>query len=99
MAEDEAKAQNVSIDEIILGETLFSANQKTLKFRDEKIDGETALIEVENSFGSFDRIPFAKENGLWKIAKDKFAEEFQKQIEEEQKKVFDEPTIQSPSPE
>ena len=99
MAEAEAKAQNVAIDEIILRETLFSSDQKTLKFRNEKIDGETAIIEIENSFGSFDRIPFTKENGIWKIAKDKFADEFQKQIEEEQKKAFDEPLNQSPAPE
>lgn len=88
MAENEAKENNVAIDEIILRETLFSPDQKTLKFRHEKIDGETATIEIENSFGSFDRIPFVKENGVWKIAKDKFADEFQKQVEEEQKKAF-----------
>ncbi len=99
MAENEAKANNVAIDEIILRETLFSPDQKTLKFRHEKIDGESATIEVENSFGSFDRIPFVKENGVWKIAKDKFADEFQKQIEEEQKKAFGDETTPTPPPE
>ena len=99
MAQDEAKAQNVPVDEIILRETLFSADQKTLKFRHEKIDGETATIEVENNFGGFDRIPFVKENGNWKIAKDKFADEFQKRVEEEQKKAFGDETNQTPSPE
>jgi hypothetical protein len=92
MAEDEAKAQNIKLDDVILRETLFSPNQKEIKVKNTKIDGETATIEVENSFGSFDRIPFVKEDGVWKIAKDKFADEFQKQVEEEQRKAFEEKT-------
>lgn len=89
MATDEAKAQNVSVDEVILRETLFSADQKTLKFRNEKIDGDNATIEVETAPELFDRVPFVKENGIWKIAKDKFADEIQKQSEEEMKKLDD----------
>jgi hypothetical protein len=92
MAEDEAKAQNIKLDDVILRETLFSPNQKEIKVKNTKIDGETATIEVENSYGSFDRIPFVKEDGVWKIAKDKFADEFQKQVEEEQRKAFEEKT-------
>ena len=95
MAQDEAKAQNLTVDEVILRENLFSPDQKTLKFKNEKIEGDNATIEIENSFGGFDKIPFVKENGIWKIAKDKFADEFQKQVEEEQKKVFEEPTSES----
>ncbi len=37
---EEAKAQNIAVDEVILRETLFTADQKTLKFRNEKIDGD-----------------------------------------------------------
>jgi hypothetical protein len=92
MAEDEAKAQKITLDEVLLRETLFAPDQKTLKFKNEKIDGDSATVEIENSFGSFDRIPFVKENKVWKIAKDKFADEFQKQIEEEQKKAFGDET-------
>lgn len=88
-AEDDAKAQNVTLDEIILRETFFASDQKTLKFRNEKIDGDNATIEIETSPELFDRIPFVKENGVWKIAKDKFAEEIQKQSDEEMKKMDD----------
>lgn len=98
MAEDEAKAQNVSVDEIILRETLFSPDQKTLKFKNEKVDGDNATIEVENSFGSFDRIPFIKEDGIWKIAKEKIADEMLKQAEEDEKKL-DEQINQGKPPE
>jgi hypothetical protein len=87
MAEDQAKAQNIAVDEVILRETLFSPEQKTLKFKNEKIDGDNASIEIENSFGSFDRIPFVKEDGLWKIAKEKFAEEMIKQAEEDERRL------------
>ncbi len=89
MAQDEAKAQNVSLDEIILRETLFTSDQKTLKIRNEKIDGDKATIEVETAPDLFDRVPFVKENGIWKIAKDKFADEIQKQSDEEMKKLDD----------
>ena len=87
MAEDQAKAQNIPVDEAILRETLFSPDMKTLKFRNEKIDGDNASIEVENPFGSFDRIPFIREDGIWKIAKEKYAEEMIKQAEEDEKKL------------
>jgi hypothetical protein len=89
MAEDEAKAQNVSVDEILMRETIFSPDQKTLKFRNEKIDGDNATIEVENPFGGFDRVPFIKEDGIWKIAKEKIADEMLKQAEEDEKKLND----------
>ncbi|HRH41888.1 MAG TPA: hypothetical protein PKY82_09610 [Pyrinomonadaceae bacterium] len=89
MATEEAKAQNIAVDEVILRETLFTADQKTLKFRNEKIDGDNATIEVETSPNLFDRVPFVKENGIWKIAKDKFADEIQKQSDEEMKKLDD----------
>ena len=87
MAEEQAKAQNIPVDEVILRETLFSPDQKTLKFRNEKIDGDNATIEVENPFGTFDKVPFIKEDGIWKIAKEKFAEEMIKQAEEDEKRL------------
>jgi hypothetical protein len=83
MAEEQAKAQNISVDEVILRETLFSPEQKTLKFKNEKIDGDSASIEIETSPDVFDRIPFVKEDGIWKIAKEKYAEEMIKQAEDD----------------
>ena len=51
MAEQEAKAQNITLDEIVKRETLFSENQRTVKYRNEKIDGDKATIEMMDSFG------------------------------------------------
>jgi hypothetical protein len=87
MAEDQAKSQNISVDEVILRETLFSPDRKTLKFKNEKIEGDYATIEIETSPDVFDRVPFVKEDGIWKIAKEKYAEEMIKQAEEDEKRL------------
>lgn len=87
MAEEQAKAQNISLDEVILRETLFSPDQKELKFRNEKVEGDYATIEVETFADTFDRIPFVKENGIWKIAKEKYQEEMIKKAEEDERKL------------
>jgi Domain of unknown function (DUF4878)/Protein of unknown function (DUF2950) len=98
MAADEAKSQNAATDEVIKRETLFSQEQRALEYRNEKIDGDSATIEVKNTFGTFERIPFIKENGTWKIAKEKYAEEMMKQSDEEMKKL-DEQINQGKQPE
>lgn len=89
MAEQEAKAQNRTLDDVVKNETLFSESQKQLKFRNEKIEGDKATIEVENSFGSWDIVPFVKEEGVWKIDKQALANQLLRQNEEDQKKLDD----------
>ncbi len=90
MAQQEASAQNRPLDDIIKNETLFSQTQKSLNFRNEKIDGERATIEVENSFGSWDTVPFLKEDGTWKIDKQAIADRMVEEIEERDKKFEEE---------
>ena len=87
MAEQEAKAQNVTLDDIVKRETLFSESQSQLRFRNEKIEGDKATIEVENSFGSFDTVPFVKEEGRWKIDKQGFANQILQQMDEQKRKT------------
>ena len=87
MAEDEARAQSVNLDEVIQKETLFSEDQRALEFRNEKIAGDKATIEVKNSFGTWDVVPFAKEDGVWKIAKEYYADELMKQADEDNKRL------------
>lgn len=86
MAQDEAAAQNVSIDEIVQRETIYSPSQRSVKVRNQKIDGDRATIEVENARGAWDVVPFVREDGTWKIAKDRYADELMKQVEEENKR-------------
>lgn len=80
MHQQEAQAQNVPLDEIVLRETLFSPGQKSLKYRNEKIEGDRATIEVENSFGAFETVQFVKEDDVWKIDKQGFANQIEQQI-------------------
>ena len=87
MAADEAKSLNVSPDEILQRETLFISGEKSLEYRNEKVEGESASIEVKNSSGSFEKIYFVKEGNSWKIAKEKYAEEMMKQADEEMKQL------------
>ena len=86
MAQKEAQAQNVSLDEIIQRETLFSGDQTTVEYRNEKITGEKAQIEVKDFSDLWNTVYFVKEDGRWKIAKERFAEEIDKQIEEDNKR-------------
>ena len=74
MNETEAQARGIPVDEVVKNETLFNENQKTVKWRNEKITGETATLEVENAFGSWETVPFVKEGGVWKIDKKGFAQ-------------------------
>jgi hypothetical protein len=87
MAQDEAKAQNVSVDEVIKREALFSPDQKTVEFRNEKTEGEQATIEMKNSYGTWDVVPFVREDGKWKIAKERIADELMKQAEEDSRRL------------
>jgi hypothetical protein len=80
MHQQEAKSQNISLDEVVLRETLFSPDQKSLSYRNEKIEGERATIEVKNSYGIFETVQFVKEGDVWKIDKQGFANQIEQQI-------------------
>lgn len=89
MHEKEAKAQGVTVDDIVKRETLFSENQKSVEYRNEKIDGNKATLEVKNSYGSWEKVPFIMEDEVWKIDKQGYADQMLKEIEENDKKLDD----------
>ncbi len=97
MSAQEAKAQGRTLDDVVKNETLFNETQSQLKFRNEKIDGDKATIEVENSFGSFDTVPFVREEGAWKIDKQAVANQILQEVEEENRRQ-DEKNNQSKQP-
>src|SRR5215213_10477978 len=82
--EEKAKPLNITVDDVLKKETQVKL-QSAPETRNEKIDGETATVEVKNpATGEFDiKYPFVRENGAWKLARDKY-------IEEEMKKASDE---------
>lgn len=74
MHEQEARAQNVTLDDIVRRETLFTEGQKTVEFRNQKIEGEKATLEVKNSFGTWETVPFIREDDEWKLDKKGYAD-------------------------
>lgn len=89
--EQEAKAQNVLLDEIILRDTFFPVpeDKRFLIGKNEKIEGDKATVEVENNFGGYDIIYLVKEDGIWKIDKKGTSDQIIDQSEEDQKKLDD----------
>ncbi len=69
--EEAAKAGKTTIDQIITdGEDM--SKEKTPEMRNEKIDGDTATIEIQDEkTKKWDTVPLVKEDGSWKIAFDK----------------------------
>jgi len=96
MHERQAVAQGTTVDEIIKRETLVSENQRTVEFRDEKIDGDQATLMVKNGYGSWETVPFVKEDGVWKIDKKGFADRMMMDIEQENNRKLDEMINQPP---
>ena len=89
MAEQQAREQNVTVDDIVKNETIFTENQKRLEYRNEKIEGDRATIEVKNSFNSWDTVPFVLEEGIWKIDKQAIANQMMQQNEIDNKRLED----------
>jgi len=74
-----AKEQNKSTDEMLKSFDKEDKSQKMPETRNEKINGDTATLEVKNDkTDKWDTLPFVKENGEWKIALDKFLEDLMK---------------------
>ncbi|MFT3743239.1 MAG: DUF4878 domain-containing protein [Pyrinomonadaceae bacterium] len=87
MHEKEAKAQGVTVDDIVKRETLISEKQTAVEYRNEKVDGDKATIQVKNSYGSWETVPFVREDGVWKIDKQGYADQMLKDIEDQEKKL------------
>ena len=99
MHEQEAKAQNLTLDDVVKRETLFSEGQKVVEFRNEKINGEAATLEVKNSFGAWETVPFIREENEWKIDKKGYADRLLQDIEQNNQQMDDFINQGKPSPE
>ena len=89
MHEQEAKSQNLTLDDIVRRETLFTEGQKTVEFRNQKIEGEKATLEVKNSFGSWETVPFVREDDEWKIDKKGYADRLMQESEQRNQQMDD----------
>lgn len=89
MSEQEARAQNVTLDDVIKKETLFKPTQSNVEFRNEKIDGDRATIEMKDSFETWTTVLFLREEGIWKIDKHGIANQMILDFEREEKRLDD----------
>jgi len=89
MHEREAKAQNTTVDDILKRETMIGEGQKAVEYRDEKIEGDKATLQIKTVFGSWETLPFIREDGVWKIDKQGYANQMIQEIEENNKKLDD----------
>ncbi len=89
MHEQEARAQNVTVDDIVKRDTLFSESQTTAEFRNQRIEDEQATIEMKDSGGLWNTIHFVREDGAWKIDRREFVNQIEQDVEQNEKK-FDE---------
>jgi len=87
MAQQEAQAQNVPLDEIIKEETLFSKDQTKVEYKNERIEGDQAQVEIKTPYGDWEKVFFVKEDGRWKIAQEKFVEENLRKTQESLKEL------------
>ncbi|MGH9946561.1 MAG: hypothetical protein ACRD6X_05115 [Pyrinomonadaceae bacterium] len=85
--EQDAKAQGVTVDDIIKRDTLFSDGQRSIEYRNEKIDGEKATLHVKDPYDRWQTIHFVLENGEWKIDKKASADQLLQEIEEKNRQA------------
>ena len=67
MHEQEAKAEGVTVDDIVKRESLLGDGQTTVEYRNQKIDGDKATVEVNNGKGGWQTFTLVKEDGQWKL--------------------------------
>lgn len=87
MAESEAKAQGVTVDDIVTRETLFTESQTSVKYRNVREEGDTASIEMEDSLGLWNTVNFIREEGVWKIDKKAFANQIEIDAQKSQEEL------------
>ncbi len=84
LIEKSARAQGTTTDELLRREASVKIKNAP-ETRSEKIEGETATVEVKNeTTGEYDMtMPFVRENGAWKLARDKYFEAALKKANDE----------------
>ena len=68
------------------------------EMREEKIEGETATVEVQNMLdkAEYEKIPFVREAGAWKVALDIYMDDLERRIAEDMKKPAKKPPASPP---
>lgn len=98
MHEQQAKAQGVSVDEIIRREAIIGETQTGVDYKDEKIEGEKATLQFKNAGSKWETMPFVREDGVWKIDKQGYVDQMLQEIEQEQTDRFGDMSGAAPPP-
>jgi len=85
--QEEAKARGVTLDEIVHEQTLFPADQRFFDYRNEKVEGNKATVEVKNDFGGWDMVHLVREGGAWRIDRKSTTDQIIEDIEEQNRKL------------
>lgn len=87
LLEQSAQRQETTVDELLRRDE-GAPFQELPETRNEKISGDTATIEIKNNAtNDWETMPFVKENGVWKIALDRFMEDVMQRMNEEMKEL------------
>jgi hypothetical protein len=98
--EERARPMGLTVDDVLKKETEVKLKGE-VETRNEKVEGEAATVEVKNpATGAFDVVyPFVRENGSWKLARDRYIEaEMKKANDEINKKLANSAVSNSNSP-
>ena len=82
LAERSANLQNTTVDELFMRDNTALPNEIP-EIRNEKIEGDTASVEVKDQTNGYDTIPFVKEEDAWKIAFDKYQQAMMEKMRKE----------------
>ncbi len=82
---EDARAQGKLMDVIMLNQRAVTVAKAAPAVRNEKINGDSATLEVKMAGGNWEKMYFTKENGQWKVAMDKYMEEMIRQVEDSTK--------------
>ena len=78
LMKESAKAQKTTIDELLKKDNGAPFNDLP-EMRNEKIEGDAATIELKNTTtDGWETVPFVKEDGVWRLALDKYLDDFKK---------------------
>lgn len=97
LIEKDARAREITLDDWLTMEEEGGEEIASIQTRNEKIDGDTATVEINADGGEeWDVMPFVKEDGRWKIAMDKYVADIQKKLEENAEMTDEQPENTKP---
>lgn len=87
LLEQTAQRQKTTVDELLRRDE-GAPFQELPETRNEKITGDAATIEIRNNAtNDWETMPFVMENGVWKIALDRFMQDVMQRMNEEMKEL------------